>query len=273
MVNEQEYIEAKEQYANKILHEIDLSKELDGFFFKIADDTEKKFVESADVNDAENYKDGLLLLLLLQYRKVANDFGNTVFRRSDKIINDKINFVAYNRNTTATQQKQNIADIKQNEINKFIDDQIKLSANEIINTTQNKISNAILLATGLGLNDLEVTGKIIRENFNASNNYRSKLIALTETQNAAEGSKAIEAETYNNYLNAFGAGIVTRKTWVSLMDGRERVAHGDANGQVRFIGEPFEVMGEFLQEPRDLSLGASAGNTCGCRCSAIYTFK
>ena len=59
------------------------------------------------------------------------------------------------------------------------------------------------------------------------------------------------------------------KTWISLLDGRERPAHHAADGQVQPIGTPFIVEGESLMEPGDTSLGASEDNIIGCRCFMI----
>lgn len=65
---------------------------------------------------------------------------------------------------------------------------------------------------------------------------------------------------------AFVLAGVDKVRWVAVMDDRTRNAHRLAHGQVRRIGEPFFVGGEYLMFPGDTSLGASAANIANCRC-------
>lgn len=60
------------------------------------------------------------------------------------------------------------------------------------------------------------------------------------------------------------------KRWVTIMDGREREWHGEVNGVLVPIDQPFEVGGELLMYPLDTSLGATADNIANCRCVAEY---
>lgn len=62
----------------------------------------------------------------------------------------------------------------------------------------------------------------------------------------------------------------TMKVWNTIIDGREREWHNEANQTVLPINEPFEVGGELLMYPLDTSLGASADNIANCRCTATY---
>jgi hypothetical protein len=61
----------------------------------------------------------------------------------------------------------------------------------------------------------------------------------------------------------------TKKQWSAIFH-NTREAHKWAEGQERFISEPFDVGGEKLQYPGDASLGASIGNIIRCQCSALY---
>ena len=63
----------------------------------------------------------------------------------------------------------------------------------------------------------------------------------------------------------------TQKTWHAILDKRTRDWHAEVNGQTKPITEPFDVAGEYMQFPRDESLGASGGNIVNCRCSATYS--
>jgi len=49
-------------------------------------------------------------------------------------------------------------------------------------------------------------------------------------------------------------------------DLRTRPTHAAANGQVRVIGQPFEVGGSLMLQPLDGSLGAPASEIVRCRC-------
>jgi hypothetical protein len=62
----------------------------------------------------------------------------------------------------------------------------------------------------------------------------------------------------------------TIKYWITMADSLVRDAHIEADGQVQFFDEPFEVMGEKLMFPGDTSLGASKANIRECRCIVVY---
>lgn len=61
------------------------------------------------------------------------------------------------------------------------------------------------------------------------------------------------------------------KTWMSLMDGRERPAHHDAHEQRQPAAGEFTVGGELLRFPGDTSLGASLAQTINCRCYLVWS--
>ena len=62
-----------------------------------------------------------------------------------------------------------------------------------------------------------------------------------------------------------------RKTWNTIMDGRERDSHAELNGTTIPIDEPFEAQGGYLLYPRDDSLGASETELASCRCSLTFS--
>ena len=89
---------------------------------------------------------------------------------------------------------------------------------------------------------------------------RAMLIAENETNSIWNDSE---------YENA----ILTRKKtkmWSAIIDKATRDTHREVNGIVIPISEPFEVGDSLLLFPRDESLGASASEIAGCRCSVIY---
>ena len=58
----------------------------------------------------------------------------------------------------------------------------------------------------------------------------------------------------------------TRKQWHTVLDGKERPDHRDANGQVRKLEEPFIIGGYEMMFPQDGSMGAPAEQIINCRC-------
>jgi HK97 family phage portal protein len=109
------------------------------------------------------------------------------------------------------------------------------------------------LLAGEGLSALE---KRIRVLYEGLSEGRARTIARTETVFPMNLGQ----------IDAMRQGGVTRKEWITTMDGNERDWHGDANGQVVGVNEDFVVMGERLSAPGD-SRG-SAANVINCRCVA-----
>jgi uncharacterized protein with gpF-like domain len=90
---------------------------------------------------------------------------------------------------------------------------------------------------------------------------RSMVIARTEVGNAAN---------FASHEAAVQAGVPLKKTWNTLGDEFVREIHAEADGQTVGQDEPFEVGGERLQWPGDISMGASADNVINCRCFLTY---
>jgi hypothetical protein len=84
---------------------------------------------------------------------------------------------------------------------------------------------------------------------------RSRKIAYSEVH---------ESANYGTMEAASGLYRALDKVWVSLMDGRQRDAHGAAHGQRRHLDQHFMVMGDRMNFPGDSSLGASLSNTINC---------
>lgn len=71
----------------------------------------------------------------------------------------------------------------------------------------------------------------------------------------------------DTYQQAADMGVKVKYQWVATLDARTRAEHGHADGQVREAGEPFDVGGEKLLFPGDMSHGASGWNIYNCRCT------
>lgn len=83
------------------------------------------------------------------------------------------------------------------------------------------------------------------------------------------GTESNAIMCYGELADAKKAGA-TKKQWHTILDGREREWHEEADSQIVPIDEPFEVGGALLMYPLDTSLGAGADNIANCRCTATY---
>lgn len=83
------------------------------------------------------------------------------------------------------------------------------------------------------------------------------------------GTESNAIANYGDMADAKKSGKTT-KTWHTIIDGREREWHHNADSMTVPIDEPFEIGGELLMYPLDISLGASADNIANCRCTATY---
>lgn len=61
------------------------------------------------------------------------------------------------------------------------------------------------------------------------------------------------------------------KTWLTIMDGRERASHAEVNELTIPIDEPFELQGGYMMYPHDDSMGVSDDELANCRCSLEYS--
>jgi hypothetical protein len=98
--------------------------------------------------------------------------------------------------------------------------------------------------------------RILRKQFNRYSRYQA--LRLVRTESARAGNYGIEQSAMKVY-----AGRQMKKRWMTSMDGREREAHGRANGQEVDFDKPFSVGGEYIQRPGE----GSAANVVNCRCS------
>lgn len=177
---------------------------------------------------------------------------------------------------TLPENTQNIELYNQEIRNRILNYSINQSATNaaIINETNKKdLQKAIADAVALGaISELEgISGFDIADAFEAEYfqdlDGRIDLIAETETQNAAEESKLIAALALIGVTGA--AASLIKKQWNTILDGRERPWHHEADGQTQELMIPFIVNGENMQRPGDRT-HASASNYMRCRCTATY---
>lgn len=92
-------------------------------------------------------------------------------------------------------------------------------------------------------------------------NDRARAVAENDSNTIWNGSE---------YEDAIRIGK-TKKTWHTIMDGRERDSHAEMNGVTVGINELFELRGGLMAYPRDLTYDPSMEEVSNCRCSCSYT--
>ena len=260
----------------------------------MATDLQNGFAATGVILDAKHYEDDFVGVLRPAYRKAEKQFGGTITEDlEDELDEDDpenpedrsfalaaLILIASREGKTP---KEKIAEIKHDKNDSLFDfttDTVPKRAALITGTNQKEIDRSIAKATAEAIaQDVTSTsradiasraGKIFKE----SSVYRGNLIATTEVQTAAEGAKSIEALAYSDELQDLedrgDAKIERKKEWHTQGDEKVREAHVLADLQEVDADEPFIVDGEELMFPSDTSLGASAGNTINCRCSAMY---
>jgi hypothetical protein len=260
----------------------------------MATDLENGYAATGVILDASHYEDDFVGVLKPAYRKAEKQFGSNItdeledeFDEDDPENPEDRSFTLSALIVIAAREgktpKQKIAEIKHDKNDRLFDfttDTVPKRAALITGTNQKEIDRSIAKATAEAIaQDVTVTsradiasraGKIFKE----SSIYRGNLIATTEVQTAAEGAKSIEAGVYSDELQDLEstgeAKVERRKEWNTQGDEKVREAHVLADLQEVDADEPFIVDGEELMFPSDTSLGASAGNTINCRCSAMY---
>lgn len=232
--------------AAKLVLERQFRIDITRFLKDLNTDNRSQFVSTGQTINASQYKTELQGILIKHYRRAKKRFGSQI-RRGLKQLNEDI-------------------DIAQTE---FLQEQTDLRADLILDTAQSDLNAAIsqVINEDPTLSQ-EVVGATAAALYAQKIPGKANTIAMAETQNAAEGIKAIEASFVIGQPDVNG-----RKQWRTVLDERTRPAHARADRQVQNVGEPYIVGGELLSRPGDSSLGASASNTINCRCSSIIIIE
>lgn len=108
----------------------------------------------------------------------------------------------------------------------------------------------------------------VKKVMNTANRARAVRIATTET------TKTLGYASLESYRQTNGA--VQEKEWQTAGDSEVRGSspdddfdHFSAHGQRRALNQAYEVSGEALMYPGDISGGASSGNIVNCRCANL----
>jgi len=237
------------ELPRKIKNEKRLARDLREFFRQMGDELNIRMAVTGVVPDLSGFNRDLEAVLRANYRRTARDFKFTARDRFD-----------LSRDISSGQIDQTIST--------FIDRTSVQVTSQIMDTTADVARAAdrdVRIQAeedGRNLTDAE-TAILVGAAFFSRNRNRVETIAQTEVQNIAESSKQIEGSVLNEQ-----GELETEKVWDAILDGKTRPAHARADGQRRGINDAFDVGGERLMFPRDTSLGASAGNVIGCRCSS-----
>lgn len=174
------------------------------------------------------------------------------------------------------------------EILRILDARAIRQSQIIARTSQNLALRSFQKAHVLTINSETLTDRdvprLTATLFSTATLAQAGAVATTETQMGSETCKGIEAHLLVGEttieIKRRGSIIVAQKIWRSQGDSRVRTLesgskfdHLEADGQAVNSNDAFEVGGERLLWPGDISLGASAGNIIRCRCSAIYDPK
>lgn len=109
----------------------------------------------------------------------------------------------------------------------------------------------------MAMNEREAS-RILRSKFSQYSDFQAKRLVRTEATNAAN------VATLQGATDMFGEDNL-QKEWMTAIDGRERAAHREADGQIVDYKEKFFVGGQFLFSPGDPS--GNPKNVINCRCS------
>ena len=126
----------------------------------------------------------------------------------------------------------------------------------------NELTKIIGEATEQGLGIEQITRKIqtdLVKRISSQQIWQSRRIAQTEVLSAANQGQFVAAQS---------SGVAQKKVWMTIMDGKERPTHNEANGQERMMNEEFNVGGYAMQYPGDVGVGAE--EVVNCRCGVNY---
>ncbi len=134
---------------------------------------------------------------------------------------------------------------------------------EVSKTTARQIVAAIEQQRALGKSVDEIRQYLEKES--SRHQIRANTIARTEATNAMNKAQVLA-------LNS--SGRQWEKAWDAIRDEHTRDAHFAVDPELWIdLDEPFNVGGELLGYPGDITLGATAGNVCNCRCSLRFREK
>lgn len=145
-------------------------------------------------------------------------------------------------------------------VSDFVDARANQLSGQVTQTTYEAIQAQLAegVAAGESIDDI---ADRIRGLFQQTYASRAETVARTEVISAYNGAAVLGAST-------LPADVVAAQEWIATRDGRTREEHAAADGQLRRIGEAFEVGGASMAYPGDPNGGA--GNVVNCRCTVAF---
>lgn len=252
-----------QELAKKIRLERQLAVEVRKLFRDMSNEFENIYKASGVIMPTNRYLNKWQNLLLDHYKRVSKAF----------LFHSRSNLKHMGLLKETKQLDQEI----EQRVQAYINQHSLVQANIINNTNSEEILSIInkirseAALNGIILSNEEIAKQVSIE-FKRRGIGRSETIAMTETQNVAEQSKVIEANTL-----LVGAAVINnitsdnlKKEWVTILDERTRLTHALADSQVVDVNQPFIVGGYSLMSPGDSSLGAPLEEIINCRCSTVY---
>lgn len=249
---------AAQDLARKLRLEATFTAALDQFHRRVVTRFVQELAQTGATTGAQPWVTPLQGLLLAHYLAVAKVFNGTLGQRLPAAVAP----------TTAEEQLI-AATLGRYWVTTAADHAVELTA-----TTSTNMQEALAAARAEEDQSLGGIAALAAAGLHRALRGRLTTIAVTETQLAAETTKATEAEILSGVLPSIEGGQPRAseilKRWDSRGDSIVRPSHVLADGQVVPVNQPFIVGGERLMFPGDRSLGASTKNVINCRCSAVY---
>lgn len=286
------------EVAEKLRLEAIMKPGIRKIFARVADDFRISVARTGQPQEVSRYRKQFEALLEEQYRRVQKSFSGAILLHNNVLTFGSLRAKQNKQEEDESHIKEQIwaifllwdeqhapvqADIITRTTGKDMDDAIS-QARDALREQDKPIDNRSLAATALAILKRILKGRI-------------DLIAVTETQTAAETAKAIEVSVVTRTVIPGiplprdivplleptvvqpGAGpritpaqTTLKKSWLTLRDKKVRDTHRAAESQTRAVNEAFNVGNSRMMYPGDTSLGAPIREIAHCRCSAQYLF-
>jgi hypothetical protein len=255
---------ATAELAEKMRLENLLEKDVRRLFVGLSRDFTASVRGVGRIPDAEIYEPGFNAALMQQYTRTQRAFSGMI---TDQILSDE-------RDALFTLAKLEWRTVK-----------APVQARIITNTNMRQMDEALAMGREeLAQSDVDLTPialsristSILTARFL---NPRINIIGQTETQDAAESTKQIEAEVIagrrpfplqDTIIEPQLETQTVTKTWDTIGDRLVRASHVAANGVMLPNDGIFNIGGSQLRFPGDTGLGAAFRELVNCRCSSNY---
>lgn len=143
-----------------------------------------------------------------------------------------------------------------------LDDWAVTASQSVSGTLEDEITNYLRGAQEEGLSISEIAEKF-------QNEYMDERLHGSHANQLARDATVGPSNAGSHSAHEDAEGVVGEE-WIAEIDGRQREAHDEADGQIVPVDGTFLVGGEELRYPHDPR--GSVGNTTNCRCIAAPVF-